>query len=336
MIEPEARVSPWQLSVIVPTRNRAGLLRRALKSIMTQISKDVEVIVVDDGSDDDTQRAVSEFASATYHRMQGTSGASAARNRGAALAHGQWLLFLDDDDELKLNALAVILTHLRVQHDVCMFYVEQVMPNGVCRVPRNQLLHEHTDKDHLMSFALRPISASQVVVRREVFHRLGGFDENLRTCNDIDLWARLLLAGAKVGVIQEILATKHEHSEGQLTRNLPVFFEGHREFLKKWRSHMRRRLSRTDYHRWYARRLEVIFQHHCGANRRLATPLPLSASLRYGAQWLKLAAVSPSSVRAPALRRALVCGLRAVLSGRAYSAIATRSWMQRHTEFLRF
>jgi GT2 family glycosyltransferase len=247
------------------------------------------------------------------------------------LASGEWLLFLDDDDELKPDALPAILNQLSVRYDVCMFYLEQVMPNGARRVARIQLLHDHTDRNDLLSLALRPISASQVIVRRAFFHRLNGFDENLATCNDIDFWARLLLADAKVQVIQKILAAKHEHSEAQLTRNLPVAFRGHRAFLKKWRWPMRRQLARTDYHKWYARRLDAIFQYHCGASRHLATPLPLAESLRYGAYWLKLAALSPRSVRGAALRRALACGLRAVLGHTAYSSIATRSWMRRHT-----
>jgi glycosyltransferase involved in cell wall biosynthesis len=336
MTLPEARTPSCKLSIIVPTKDRADLLRRALTSISSQRANDVEVIIVDDGSHDDTRQVVSEFAAVTYHRNGISSGASVARNRGAALARGEWLLFLDDDDELKPDAIAAIVTDLSVQHDVCMFYLEQILTTGACRVPKHQLLHDHTDRNDLICQALRPISASQVVIRRALFERLGGFDEDLKTCNDIDLWTRALLADAEIGVIQRILATKHEHSEAQLTRNLPVAFSGHRAFLKKWRSPMRRRLSRTDYHKWYARRLNAIFHHHCAAGRTIAAPLPFSASVRYGAHWLKLAVLATPPVRAVARRRALVCALRTALPQRAYSAIASHPWMKRYTGGLGF
>jgi glycosyltransferase involved in cell wall biosynthesis len=94
MNEPAARVPSRTLSIIVPTRNRAGLLRRALESITAQTATDVEILVVDDGSRDDTAQTAREFASVRYYRNAVSSGASTARNRGAAMARGDWLLFL--------------------------------------------------------------------------------------------------------------------------------------------------------------------------------------------------------------------------------------------------
>ena len=114
-----------KLSVIIPTHNRVGLLPRALASIHAQTSPPAEVIVVDDGSTDGTERLMqSEFPGVWYLRQE-NRGVAAARNHGIREARGEWLAFLDSDDEWlpqklerQLDALAknpelLVLSHQR-------------------------------------------------------------------------------------------------------------------------------------------------------------------------------------------------------------------------------
>jgi hypothetical protein len=93
---------------------------------------------------------------------------------------------------------------------------------------------------------------------------------------------------------------------------------------------MKKRLSRMEYHKWYLRRLDVLFHYHCGTGMQFTTPLSRPASIRYCAYWLGLAAVSRNPVRAIACRRALTSGLRAAVGRRIYSA--KRAWMAGYSE----
>ena len=91
-----------QISVIVPTRDRESLVQRAIRSVLVQTFEDFELIVVDDGSTDATQTAVTAFDDSRIRYLhQPPSGAAPARNRGAAAARGEYLVFLDSDDEAK-------------------------------------------------------------------------------------------------------------------------------------------------------------------------------------------------------------------------------------------
>ena len=94
-----------QISVIIPTYNRARLLVEAIDSVLSQPMSGVEVIVVDDGSTDDTQEVVARYGAAVRHIRQNNAGVSAARNRGVREAHGDAVLFLDSDDYLLQSSL---------------------------------------------------------------------------------------------------------------------------------------------------------------------------------------------------------------------------------------
>ena len=93
-----------RFSVIIPSYNRAGTLVRAIESVLHQTLPAIEIILVDDGSTDQTRQLVGTFAKVTYY-YQKNKGVSAARNKGAEMAKGNWLIFLDSDDELMQDAL---------------------------------------------------------------------------------------------------------------------------------------------------------------------------------------------------------------------------------------
>ena len=91
-------------SIVIPTYNRAKLVERAIRSVFGQSREDVEVVVVDDGSDDETERIITSLDVGPLRFLQqDRAGAAAARNRGAAAARGAYLVFLDSDDELEAN-----------------------------------------------------------------------------------------------------------------------------------------------------------------------------------------------------------------------------------------
>src|SRR5690242_2033878 len=94
-----------RFSVVVPTYNRAATLPRAIDSVLAQSVDDFELIVVDDGSTDDTDAVLEHFGDRVRVVVQANAGVSAARNAGAAISQAEWLVFLDSDDELVADAL---------------------------------------------------------------------------------------------------------------------------------------------------------------------------------------------------------------------------------------
>ena len=109
----EATKEDLRISVVIPTYNRAHLIGRAIESVLRQSKRPAEIIVVDDGSTDDTREQIVSFGSLVRYIYQTNSGASAARNRGVREARSEWIAFLDSDD-LWLE------THLeRMAHAIC-------------------------------------------------------------------------------------------------------------------------------------------------------------------------------------------------------------------------
>lgn len=186
------------VTAIVPTCNRPVLLERALRSIAAQEVPPIEVIVVDDGDgscEKATRQVVEQCGSGGVILVRNShlKGAGGARNTGAGCARGELLAFLDDDDEwmpsylveamgrFELNDLDMICTDLLCQFD-----------DGIDRPSK-------TAPDRLLSepFLIRNpgLGGSNIIIRRNLYREIGGFDESLPTCNDRDFGLRLSLRG---------------------------------------------------------------------------------------------------------------------------------------------
>jgi glycosyltransferase involved in cell wall biosynthesis len=201
-----------KVSVVIPTRNRAGFLARALRSVLAQRDADLEVIVVDDASSDGTSRLVRSVNDERVRLVSLTErhGEGGARNAGIAQARGRWVAFVDDDD---LWAPDKLRTQLGVlARDGLWTYASAVMirPDGTLLelVPADPALG---DLQSLLGGCWVPAGASNVVVSRELLDRVGGFDETLAFFTDWDLWIRLA-ALAEPAVSSEILVAYVEHA----------------------------------------------------------------------------------------------------------------------------
>jgi glycosyltransferase involved in cell wall biosynthesis len=180
-----------RISVVIPTFNRAQLLPRALDSVFAQTAAAQEVIVIDDGSIDDTEAMIrSRYPTVRYYR-QPHAGVSAARNHGFALAHCDWLALLDSDDVWhpdKLaaqSALAEHVPHLRLIHCDELWF-----RNGK---PCRQRAHQRKFGGWIFEHCLTgcAIAPSAVLLHRTVLQDHGNFDESLEACEDYDLWLRI-------------------------------------------------------------------------------------------------------------------------------------------------
>lgn len=226
------------VSVIIPTHNRASVLRRALDSVLCQDFNDFEVIVVDDGSTDSTFDLIELWQkqsafSIRYFKTE-NRGVSAARNFGAREARGLWLAFLDSDDEWlphKLSAQMNLTKEFRWVHG------EEVWIRNGVRVNAMKKHAKAGGRQFLRSVELCCISPSTVLIERELFASAGGFREDFPVCEDYELWLRLA-AREEIGFISEPLIRKYGGHDDQLSRRYKAmdFFrvKALRPFLSSW------------------------------------------------------------------------------------------------------
>jgi glycosyltransferase involved in cell wall biosynthesis len=207
------------VSVIIPTFNRSGMVREAVESVVSQTCGEFELIVVDDGSTDDTVAALKPYSASLRLVRQENRGVSAARNSGAAVAGGELLAFLDSDDLWLPEKLAVQLSYLRTFPEAAVCHTEELWIRNGRRVnPRKK--HAKAEGRAFMRLLRESlISPSSVILRRSVFDEAGGFDESLPACEDYALWLALARRH-DVHLIRRPLVVKRGGHHDQLTRTI--------------------------------------------------------------------------------------------------------------------
>ncbi|HID38430.1 MAG TPA: glycosyltransferase [Calditrichaeota bacterium] len=179
------------ISVIIPVYNRPQTVRRAIDSVLRQTEPPLETIVVDDGSTDETSLALKHYGPKIKFIRQPHQGVSAARNRGIQEACGDWLAFLDSDDEWLPDKLAMARRFHEQNPDLFIFQSEEVWIRNGRRVNPRKKHRKHGGWIFRQSLPLCIVSPSAVVIHTKIFEEIGLFDENLPVCEDYDLWLRI-------------------------------------------------------------------------------------------------------------------------------------------------
>jgi hypothetical protein len=208
-----------RVSVIIPSYNLARLVPQAIQSVLDQTYTDFEVLVVDDGSQDNTREVIQSFDDARVQYIyQENRGLSGARNTGIQQAQGEFLAFLDADDTFFPNKLAGQVAALDRQPEVGL------VAGGYWLVDENnQPLQEKRNWEHTPTLAVEtwlfgcPFIVNAVLARREWVVRVGGFDPALRRVEDRDLWLRLAYAGCPMAWVPAIVCAYRMHL-GQMVR----------------------------------------------------------------------------------------------------------------------
>jgi len=190
IMKTELQLPPVRVSVIIPTYNRAADLSRALDSVFAQTFPIAEIVVVDDGSTDNTREVVAGFGSRVTYVRQNNSGAAAARNRAIRIATGEWLAFLDSDDWWMPEKIRLQVEALHRNPEAILAYTSAwiISPDGareMCQAVEPSRLWPTLRHSNLIT------SCSSVMVRREAVIAAGGFDESLSLSDDWDMWIRL-------------------------------------------------------------------------------------------------------------------------------------------------
>ena len=210
-----------RISVVIPTYNRRDTLIRALRSVYEQSDLPEEVIVVDDGSTDDSRQLVTELFPSVKIIRQENQGVSCARNRGIEAAEGDWIALLDSDDCWLPRKIEKIRAAWRAEPEQVLFHSDEIWIRCVRRV--NQMRKHRKSGGWIFSrcLPLCAISPSAAVIRRSTLIELGMFDEDLPACEDYDLWLRLCHR-YPVHYTDEPLIIKHGGHDDQLSRRYPA------------------------------------------------------------------------------------------------------------------
>jgi GT2 family glycosyltransferase len=204
------------VSVIIPTFNRAHLVVEAIDSVLQQRDPSCEVIVVDDGSTDATPQALARYAEQVRIERQPQRGVAAARNHGVRVARGRWLAFLDSDDQWLPGKLTAQRAFHASADDIEISQTEEIWLRNGRRIKRHAH-HQQPAGDFFMPSLERClVSASAVMLSRDLFESTGGFDEGLVVCEDYDLWLRIARRSA-IGFIPTPLVIKRAGHGDQLS-----------------------------------------------------------------------------------------------------------------------
>ncbi len=179
------------VSVIIPTYNRAWSLKKAIDSVLEQDYKNFELIVIDDGSTDDTEALVSEYAKSVKFVQQPNLGVSAARNKGIQISSGSLISFLDSDDYWEPKKLSTQVEYFNENPDALICQTEETWIRNGKRVNPKQKHKKQSGMIFIPSLALCLVSPSAVMMRKILFAKVDMFDESLPACEDYDLWLRV-------------------------------------------------------------------------------------------------------------------------------------------------
>src|SRR5271163_804300 len=210
-----------EVSVIIPTYNRRAMLIEAVDSVLAQSNRAFELIVIDDGSTDDTAGHLAGLAKTIRIERIEHRGAAAARNRGVALARAPLIAFLDSDDLWAPTKLERQLGFMRANPGCAISQTGEIWIRNGRRVnPGNR--HRKRAGDILID-SLRTclISMSAVMMRTELFRSIGCFDEMMEAAEDYDLWLRILIEH-EAGLVDETLVTRRGGHPDQTSATTPA------------------------------------------------------------------------------------------------------------------
>lgn len=206
------------ISVVIPTFNRASWIKKAVDSVKAQSYKAFEIILVDDGSSDAT-RSLAQSIEGLRYFFQPNQGVSSARNLGILKARGDWIAFLDVDDCWLPQKLESQVNFIKKDPKIKAVYgSERWFREGKeLALPTRYRFREEVGFYDLLEYTF--IGPSSVMIQRALIDEVGLFDRKLEACEDFDYWLRLRRKSAFLGV-KEAVIEKHAGHVDQLSRSV--------------------------------------------------------------------------------------------------------------------
>ncbi|AKM82446.1 TPA: glycosyltransferase family 2 protein [Candidatus Berkelbacteria bacterium] len=199
-----------KFTFIMPTKNRAGFLKQSIDSIINQTYTDWELIVVDDHSTDETEAIVETFKDQRiiYKKLVSNTGPGAARDFGIRQASGDYIVIADSDNINRINRLEVLSQYISQKPFLDVIYGDM----EIIRDGKSEILTscEHNPKlQRIYNYIFNPTAC----YKKEIYLKSSGYDFDLFTSEDYDLWLNFLKLDAKFGYIPEIMTTAIVHNE---------------------------------------------------------------------------------------------------------------------------
>ncbi len=233
------------VSAIIPTyKRKPEMVKRALSSAVGQTYPNMEVIVVDDSPLDyelrEAVRALVESFGATYIDQKGSKGACTARNTGLAVARGEFVAFLDDDDEWVPEKIAKQIVKFE-REEIALIYTEADIVNDSTGDKRRFEV-EHLS-GHIFDKLLEGNyigATSTPLIRAQYLREVGGFDEQMQSAQDYDLWLRLAQK-YRIDYCKEPLMIYHIHDGDRITTNYRKKIAGLEQIIEKYRPYLKKK-----------------------------------------------------------------------------------------------
>ena len=214
------------ISVVIPSYNRKEFLKRSIDSAINQTKKPFEIIVVDDGSTDGTETMIKSDYDFVKFIKQKNKGVSAARNIGIEVSIGEWICFLDSDDEWKKDKLEKQINAMKSNPGYKFFHSNEIWIKNGLRINQKKKHKKYGGDIFDKCLDMCRISPSSVMIDKTVFDEVGNFNENLVVCEDYELWLRIC-DKYRVFFIDEPLIIKYGGHQGQLSYSIESI-ENHR------------------------------------------------------------------------------------------------------------
>jgi glycosyltransferase involved in cell wall biosynthesis len=179
------------VSVILPTYNRAWALKTAIDSVLFQNYPNIELIVIDDGSQDNTKKLLKDYKNQIRVLTQENAGVSAARNRGIEKSRGEFIALLDSDDSWDKKKISCQMDFFMANPEALICQTQEVWIRNHKRVNPKIKHKKPSGMIFEQSLNLCLVSPSAVMMKREIFEQKGYFNEKFLVCEDYDLWLRI-------------------------------------------------------------------------------------------------------------------------------------------------
>jgi glycosyltransferase involved in cell wall biosynthesis len=222
------------ISIIITTKNREDLLKRAISSVINQTYSNLEIIIINDASEDNTKEILEEFEKLdsrikVIHNKK-TLGSNPSRNIAIDIAKGKFIAGLDDDDEFMPNRIEVLLKNYDEKYAFVTSWNIVIKKGGIksFRQPKEEIELNDVLVDNLLM--------NQGLIEKQRIINANMYDEKLVSCQDYDMWLRLILKYGKVKVVQEYLQLIHEDDNiTRISTLSKIKFSGYLKFYKKYK-----------------------------------------------------------------------------------------------------
>jgi glycosyltransferase involved in cell wall biosynthesis len=220
----EGRTSPTRprVSVVIPTYNCAHYLAQAIESVFSQTYSNCELIVVDDGSTDDTRQVLQQYGDRLQALYQSNQGVAVARNCGIQAAQGEWIAFLDADDFFLPKKLAVQMAIAEANPHLGIIHSGWQRVNSEGEVLMIVEPWQQVPQLNLESWLRwKPVLPSAMLFQRQWLEQAGGFNPQFPPAEDTELVLRLALMGCQAEWARQVTVSYRQHQDSAMHKGLP-------------------------------------------------------------------------------------------------------------------